>query len=150
MEKFPDTKYSNVLFEIQKSKSEDVLSKPSKSLIKVLDKEIQHVKFYKKAFKNVRANVGPITLLIVLCMVAPSWDVYSDWAVTIQLLLHGDPLYAMAMMIPQVTNIVFTFFIWRKLERDRSKRWSWVLVITQCWPQVFAARIVWMIIHGEE
>ena len=83
MEKFPDTKYLNVLFEIQKSKSEDVLSKPSKSLIKVLDKEIQHVKFHKKAFKNVRANVGPITLLIVLCIVAPSWDVYSDWAVTI-------------------------------------------------------------------
>ena len=150
MEEFPDTKYSNGGFEIRKSKSEDVLSKPSKSLIKVFDKEIQHVKFHKKAFKNVRANVGPITLLIVLCMVAPSWDVYSDWAVTIQLFMRGDLFYAMAMMIPQVTNIVFTFFIWRKLEKDRSKRWSWILVITQCWPQVFAARIIWMIISGEE
>ena len=72
MEEFPDTKYSNVGFGRQKSNSEDVLSKPSKSMIEALDKEILHIKFHKRALKNVRANAGPIILLIVLCMVAPS------------------------------------------------------------------------------
>merc|ERR1719186_2581420 len=59
-------------------------------------------------------------------------------------------MYAMAMTVPQMLNILFTFFMWKKLEKEDVKRWSWILVISQCWPQFFAARIVWMILKGSK
>ena len=130
----------------QKSHSEDVLSKPSKSAL--IEDDIQS-KLHKNIFKNLKSNVGSIVMLVLLCIMTPSWDVYSDWAVTIQLFLRGDPLYAISMMVPQILNVVFTFFMWKKLEKEKAKRWSWILVIIQCWPQFFAARIVWMILNGE-
>ena len=94
-------------------------------------------------------TVKEVRGLVVSCILVPSWDVYSDWALTLQLLHQGNPLYALALLVPQLTNIFFTFFIWRSVEREPDKRWSWVLVILQCWPQYFAARIIASILKGE-
>ena len=86
--------------------------------------------------------------ILVSCILLPSWDVYSDWALTVQLVHQGSPLYALALLVPQIINIVFTFFTWRQVERREARRWSWVLVLLQCWPQFFAARIIYMIVKG--
>ena len=86
MDEFSDKKYPNFVFGRQNFNREDVLFKPSKSMILALDKELLHANVYKRAFENLRTNFGPITLLFILCM-TPRWDVYSDWAVIIQLLL---------------------------------------------------------------
>ena len=131
---------------MQKSCSENVLSKPCKDFI--IDVQSQGKK--KRYLKNARENIGPIIALLVLCMLVPSWDVYSDWAVTIRFFLAGYTRYGLAMMVPQILNMSFTFYIWSKLERGTSARYSWVLVIGQCWPQFCAARIICMIIRGEE
>jgi len=131
---------------MQKSSSENVLSKPNKDFM--IAGECQEKK--KLYLRNARANIGPILALLVLCMLVPSWDVYSDWAVTIKFFLDGYTRYGLAMMVPQILNMVFTFYIWTKLERGTSARYSWVLVIAQCWPQFCAARIICMIIKGEE
>ena len=85
---------------------------------------------------------------LLVCILFPSWDVYSDCALTVQLLHQGNPLIALALSVPQCVNIFFTFFTWRSLERETTKTWSWVLVLLQCWPQFFAARIIWKIKTG--
>ena len=89
-------------------------------------------------------------MLVFSSILAPCWDVYSDWAVAFQLYLHGDTLFAIATMIPPMTNMIFLFSIWKKLEVKAARRWSWILVLSQCWPQVYAARIVWMIVTGQK
>ena len=113
---------------MQKSCSEDVLSKPCKDFM--IDIQSQGKK--KMYLKNARANIGPIIALLVLCMLVPSWDVYSDWAATIRFFLAGYTRYGLAMMVPQILNMSFTFYIWSKLERGTSARYSWVLVVGQC------------------
>ena len=93
-------------------------------------------------------TVKEVRNILVSCILVPSWDVYSDWALTVQLVHQGNPQYALALLLPQIINIFFTFLTWRHLERPEAKRWSWVLVIMQCWPQFFAARIIYMMIKG--
>eukprot|EP00092_Neocalanus_flemingeri_P007382 GFUD01007970.1.p1 GENE.GFUD01007970.1~~GFUD01007970.1.p1 ORF type:complete len:198 (+),score=34.70 GFUD01007970.1:129-722(+) len=136
------------------SHSEDVLCKPSKRLS--IESEVEETddesetELQQNLIKNLKDNIVSIVILVLLSVLMPSWDVYSDWGVTIQLFIYGDPLYAISMMVPQLSNILFTFFIWRKLEKKEAKRWSWILVITQCWPQFFAVRIAWMILKGNK
>ena len=93
-------------------------------------------------------TVREVRGLLVSCIIMPSWDVYSDWALTVQLIHQGYPYYALALLVPQCLNIFFTFFMWSSLERMPARRWSWLLVILQCWPQFFAARILWMMFQG--
>ena len=95
-----------------------------------------------------KSEFGSIKLLVFSCIIAPSWDVYSDLAFTVQMFKDGDPLSGISMMVPQLTNIVFALFAWNKWENKEDRRWSWILVIFQFWPQLFAARIVWKIIKG--
>ena len=95
-----------------------------------------------------KETIREVRSLLVSCIIMPSWDVYSDWALTVQLIHQGYPYYALALLVPQCINIFFTFFMWRSLERTPARRWSWVLVILQCWPQFFAARILWMMLKG--
>ena len=128
----------------QKSKSEDVLSKPTKDFLHARQKQGKK----KRYLTNLKSNIGPLISLIILCMLFPSWDVYSDWAVTLKLLLSGNTWSGLAMMLPQMMNISFTFILWSKLETGQSRRFTWVLVIAQCWPQYCAAKIVCMIING--
>ena len=102
----------------------------------------------KTTINNIKDNIAPLIMLILFCILAPSWDVYSDLQITIDLFRYGHPRYAAAMILPLLLNFIFTFFMWQKMERKEAKRWSWVLVVAQCWPQFFAARIVLMIING--
>ena len=154
METVPKTNSCEGELAIKKIRSDDVLCKSSKS--RAINSDVEKIeddsktKLWRNMLKNLKDNLGSIIMLVLLSMITTSWDVYSDWAVTIQLFLLGDPLYAISLMIPQLCNIIFTFFIWKKLEKKKTKRWSWLLVITQCWPQFFAARIVWMILKGEK
>ena len=86
--------------------------------------------------------------LLFSCIITPSWDVYTDLSFTLQMIKDGNPLYALSSVVPQIFNIFFTYFAWSKWEHQSARRLSWVLVFTQCWPQFFAARIIWKIKIG--
>ena len=124
----------------QKSQSDDILNKSSKR--NSIHKEDKCI------LSNIRSNLVVIVTMVILCIIVPSWDVYSDTAVTINLFLNGDIFYGLSMLIPQFLNIIFTLITWNKLEKKNCKHWSWILVLLQCWPQFYIARIILVIIKG--
>ena len=91
---------------------------------------------------TIKEALGLIKPLIISSIVLPSWDVYSDLAFTFQMFKDGNPLYGISTLIPQISNIIFNSFSWNRFENHEHRRWSWIFVIIQCWPQFFAARIV--------
>ena len=80
--------------------------------------------------------------LLCSCIVAPSWDVYTDLVFAIQMIKDGNTLYGLSSVVPQILNIFFTYFAWRRWEQGSARRWSLLLVLIQCWPQFYAARII--------
>ena len=102
----------------------------------------------KGAEEGKKEESAVVRALMFSCIIAPSWDVYTDFSFTIQMIKDGNPLYALSSVVPQLFNIFFTYFSWRKWEHQSARRWSWVLVFLQCWPQFFAARIIWKMKTG--
>ena len=76
-----------------------------------------------------------VTLLLLLSVVAPSCDVYSDSAFILMLATSGHLTYSAWMLLPQTVNSLFTLLLWWRLEPVQYRSWSWLLVLLQCWPQ---------------
>ena len=133
--------------EVSPIRNNDVKVKTKSDIETNVDEQSEE-KTEKNVIKFLKSEFGSIKLLVFSCIIAPSWDVYSDLAFTIQMFKDGDPLSGISMMVPQLTNVVFACFAWNRWENKEDKRWSWIFVIFQFWPQLFAARIVWKIIKG--
>ena len=79
-----------------------------------------------------------VVLILLLSVILPSWDVYSDLALTISLALEGEVYYALCLLAPQLVNIGLTAVLWQRIEPTEDRRWSWTLVPLQIWPQVLS------------
>ena len=77
-----------------------------------------------------------VVLIVLLSIVLPSWDVYSDLALTISLALEGEVYYALCLLAPQLVNIGLTAVLWHRIEPTEHRHWSWILLPLQIWPQV--------------
>ena len=66
----------------------------------------------------------------------PTWDVF-DLALTLRLALQGDVYFALSLLAPQLLNIGMTALLWLRIEPVEYRRWSWILVALQIWPQVY-------------
>ena len=78
----------------------------------------------------------------------PTADVYSDLNLIIPWYIHGDVIYAGAMTIPLMMQFLSTIYKWRKLEKRNDKRWSWIFLVLQLWPQVRALRWIRLFYKG--
>ena len=89
------------------------------------------------SFNRLSEYKKEVLLLILLSVLAPSLDVYSDTSLIVLLASSPDQRpYALGLLLPQLANTLFTLLLWSKMERESMRQWSWVLVILQCWPQV--------------
>ena len=98
--------------------------------------------------------------LFILSIAFPSWDVYSDTYLIVSLATGQMLPYALWLLVPQVVvgmvvtpqvvSTLFTLEMWWRVEEGLGRRWSWMLVVVQAWPQVWAARIIWRILTGQE
>ena len=79
-----------------------------------------------------------VVLIVLLSIMLPSWDVYSDLALTISLALEGEVYYALCLLVPQLVNIGLTAVLWQRIEPTEHRHWSWILVPLQIWPQVLS------------
>ena len=77
-----------------------------------------------------------VVLIVLLSIMLPSWDVYSDLALTISLALEGEVYYALCLLVPQLVNIGLTAVLWNRIEPTKHRHWSWILLPLQIWPQV--------------
>ena len=77
-----------------------------------------------------------VVLIFLLSIILPSWDVYSDLALTTSLALEGEVYYALCLLAPQLVNIGLTAVLWNRIEPTEHRHWSWILLPLQIWPQV--------------
>ena len=79
-----------------------------------------------------------VVLILLLSIFLPSWDVYSDLALTISLALEGEVYYSLCLLAPQLVNIGLTAVLWHRIEPTEHRHWSWILLPLQIWPQVLS------------
>eukprot|EP00092_Neocalanus_flemingeri_P009234 GFUD01009939.1.p1 GENE.GFUD01009939.1~~GFUD01009939.1.p1 ORF type:complete len:552 (-),score=107.03 GFUD01009939.1:142-1797(-) len=89
-----------------------------------------------------------ILVIVIFSIIVPSVDSISDITLGIRFLLNGRPWWALSVLSPVLANTLFTALLWTRLEVSAVKRWSWVLVLLQVWPQYCAARVVWLFYSG--
>ena len=69
----------------------------------------------------------------------PSWDVYSDIAMSAMLINSGHPraiVFGWAMQVPVVLSTIFQIPHWWKIERNMKRRiYTLPLLLLQFWPQ---------------
>ena len=72
----------------------------------------------------------------------PSFDVYSDMSLIIGWFLTGHPIYALTMTVPISLQFLSSIYKWYQIDSPKTKKWSWILVILQFWPQFRALRVI--------
>ena len=101
-------------------------------------------------FDRLKKHMKDVFLLVTLYVTMPTFDVFSDLFVTVDMFLHGHVKYGLWLLLPQATTMVLTSLLWRRLEPQDSKWWSWTLLLLQAWPQVLAIRVIIMILTGRD
>ena len=72
----------------------------------------------------------------------PSLDVYSDVSLTLGWYCNGHWKYATSMTIPLVLQFASTIYKWVRLEKGEHKKWTWIALVLQFWPQWRALRVM--------
>ena len=88
--------------------------------------------------QQLKQHKKDVLLIVLLSIMLPSWDVYSDLALTIRLALEGEVYYALCLLTPQLVNIGLTAALWNQIELTEHRHWSWILLPLQIWPQVLS------------
>ena len=79
----------------------------------------------------------------------PTLDVYSDLSLIIPWLIGHHYIYGTSMAIPLLLSFIAIAYKWYKLEKPQDKRWSWVFLLLQCWPQLRALRVIRKVYRGD-
>ena len=88
--------------------------------------------------QQIQRHKKDVVLIVLLSILLPSWDVYSDLALTIRLVVDGEFYYALCLLAPQLVNIGMTALLWHRVEPTEHRHWSWILLPLQIWPQVLS------------
>ena len=131
-----------VYSEVQKSLNEDamnsdVVMKPLEEEKEASASESSQSATHPIWLQQLKQHTMDIILIILLSIMLPTWDVFSDLALTLRLALQGDVYFALSLLAPQLLNIGMTAVLWLRIEPVEYRRWSWVLVALQIWPQVY-------------
>ena len=81
-----------------------------------------------------------IASLVVLNVVLPTVDIYSDLYMIVKLWINGHPRYACCLLAPFLLNYILTWLIWSRLKTKAHL--SWIPVFFSCYPQFCAAKII--------
>ena len=101
--------------------------------------EIQPTNKYQKF-------VAPLLLDIGL----PTLDVVSDVILIVTWFLAGHWKYGSLMIIPLIPQFLWTCYKWFQTEKSSAKKWSWIFLLLQLWPQLQALKLLRQIYAGNE
>ena len=90
-------------------------------------------------------EVNPIKetfLLGSLNVALPTFDVYSDVALSTKLYVNGRPNWGSLLLGPVLINYALCWFAW--LTTEKLKNFTWIAALLGCYPQLVAARIIWL------
>ena len=88
-----------------------------------------------------RDSVTPSIKLFVFNIVLPTMDIYLDTVLIWKLFTNsywGSGIFILAGI---ATNFIFTCLAWWRLESPSQKKWSWIFLLFQLWPQLRALQV---------
>ena len=91
------------------------------------------------------AEVNPMKetfLLGSLNVALPTVDVYSDIALATKLFYHGFIGWAILLLGPFLVNYTLAWIAW--FTTEKKKKFTWMAALLGCYPQLVAARIIWL------
>ena len=91
------------------------------------------------------SDVNPMkeTLLMgSLQVVLPTGDVYTDLALIIKLFYNNNPIWASSLLVPFLINYTLCWIAW--FNSEKQKKFTWIAALLGCYPQLVAARIIWL------
>ena len=69
-------------------------------------------------------------------------DLCSDLSLIIPWYWNGHLKYAASMTTPLLLQFLSTAYKWFQLEKRECKKWTWTILLLQCWPQWRAIRMM--------
>ena len=85
--------------------------------------------------------ITPSMMLIVFNVILPTIDIFLDTALVQKLFLNGYWCSGLAVTAGIVTNFLFTSLAWWRMESAEQKKWSWIFLLLQLWPQLRAFQV---------
>ena len=100
-------------------------------------------------------SVTPSIKLFVFNIVLPTVDIFLDITLILKLFENGFWGSGTIVVTGIVTNFIFTSLAWWRMESANQKKWSWIFLLLQLWPQLRAFQVGASIIklqfgHGGE
>ena len=94
-----------------------------------------------------------IFLLVLLNILLPTVDVYSDLALVtklyygkceyrIRVSIKPHPKWASLLLVPFLVNYTLCWIAW--FTTEKQKKFTWIAALLGCYPQLVAARIIWL------
>ena len=86
-------------------------------------------------------SITPSMMLIVFNVILPTIDIFLDATLVQKLFLNGYWYAGLIVTAGIVTNFLFTSLAWWRMEASHQKKWSWVFLLLQLWPQLRAFQV---------
>ena len=96
-----------------------------------------------------KEKVMIITQLCLFNIIFTTWDQYSDIKFAYILFVKGHSYWSLAVISPTILNFIFTAYSWYYFESKNQKKYSWIFLIFQLWPQICAIRIIISIVKNK-
>ena len=75
-------------------------------------------------------------------VVLPTADVYTDLALSTKLYDNNHPNWASLLLGPFLVNYTLSWIAW--FTTEKQKKFTWIAALLGCYPQLVAARIIWL------
>ena len=94
---------------------------------------------------------GNVLVMVVILLILPTADVFTD--IKLEFFWSSSrPPWALAILCIIPSHTDFIFYLWYQLEPREKKKFSWIFVIFQVFPQYRAASIIYHTVmsHGKD
>ena len=86
-------------------------------------------------------SVTPSIKLLMFNIVLPTMDIFLDITMIQKLFTNGYWGCGTLVVTGIITNSIFTSLAWWRLEPKDQKKWSWIFLLLQLWPQLRALQV---------
>ena len=86
-------------------------------------------------------SVTPSIKLFMFNIVLPTMDIFLDINMIQKLFTNGYWGCGTLVVTGIITNSIFTSLAWWRLEPRDQKKWSWIFLLIQLWPQLRALQV---------
>jgi len=89
---------------------------------------------------NTTNRIKESVTILLLNVILPTFDIYSDLYLIGKLLYNGHPKWSVLLLVPFLLNYFLTWFLWWRI--DKTKKLSWVFVVISWYPQFCALKVI--------